>query len=780
VSEDTADVSLPYRGPEEFRFVDHVIFTQREQEIWEILQLITLYRGVVIYGQSGNGKSSLVNAGLIPELIRQGYTVDRVRVQFAPAGEYLVERVSMREEGTAPFLESGLIENISQKSSTALTAKEFDAALQRSLGQKRFFLVFDQFEEIVTRFEESYGEERLAARARILGQLEQVLHSDSLPVKLLFVFREDYLAPVRSLLARCPEVFRQYYWLRAPTTEKTAAIIEGPLRFVRFQGKFGGGLTQELAAQLNSRARNGAINLTDLQIACLELWKAEKPDQLLERRKVDGLIQDYLARALDPLKKSGLHEPAIALLGTMVTPQGTRNVISEYDAVARVAPAFRVSETMLRQALNELTKTRLVRKSVEGEGTYYEITSEFLSAWINDNRARQEVKIQREKAERELRGRSRVAFVFLALGAVLLFFMGLYLYTWTSARANARRQQQLLQSAQAQITLLSQQKGEADRALRALSSRTSAQQKGRGVVFGSDTLETAIGVVFLLLLLGLICSAVNELIALAFNSRARTLERGLNKLLTNHALMEELYHHPLIKALTQDGTRPTYIPSHTFAMALLDIVAPARLSRVQVSDEEVLQALGAQVFTLPHSDLRRSLLLLVSQSRRLSELYRNVETWFDNVMDAVAGAFKRRTQIQLLTLAFCLAVAVNVDTLAVITSLSSGNATRALVAAAAQDYEKGLGTDTVAPGSPRVTLAELEQRSQIPITWSGSTAETSLPSGFRNWLKRILGWCITAFGVAVCAAFWFDFLNRFMVVRSTIKPYQIPYGATTD
>jgi hypothetical protein len=34
----------------------------------------------------------------------------------------------------------------------------------------------------------------------------------------------------------------------------------------------------------------------------------------------------------------------------------------------------------------------------------------------------------------------------------------------------------------------------------------------------------------------------------------------------------------------------------------------------------------------------------------------------------------------------------------------------------------------------------------------------------------VLGWLITAFAITLGAPFWFDVLNKFMVVRSTVKP----------
>jgi hypothetical protein len=39
-------------------------------------------------------------------------------------------------------------------------------------------------------------------------------------------------------------------------------------------------------------------------------------------------------------------------------------------------------------------------------------------------------------------------------------------------------------------------------------------------------------------------------------------------------------------------------------------------------------------------------------------------------------------------------------------------------------------------------------------------------------LKYLLGWLITACAVSFGAPFWFDMLNKIMVVRSTIKPQE--------
>ena len=58
--------AVPYRGIQSFRYVDHAIFFAREEETRRLASLVAVYRGVMLYGDSGNGKSSLINAGLLP------------------------------------------------------------------------------------------------------------------------------------------------------------------------------------------------------------------------------------------------------------------------------------------------------------------------------------------------------------------------------------------------------------------------------------------------------------------------------------------------------------------------------------------------------------------------------------------------------------------------------------------------------------------------------------------------------------------------------------------
>ncbi|HEY0545842.1 MAG TPA: hypothetical protein VGC91_10735 [Pyrinomonadaceae bacterium] len=102
-------------------------------------------------------------------------------------------------------------------------------------------------------------------------------------------------------------------------------------------------------------------------------------------------------------------------------------------------------------------------------------------------------------------------------------------------------------------------------------------------MFGSSVLEIAIGVIFVYLVLSLICTAVNEAIATLLNKRGKNLFEGIKNMLndpTFTGLAQQIYNHGLIDGISQDTTisnkptrRPSYLPTKTFSLALLDILS---------------------------------------------------------------------------------------------------------------------------------------------------------------------------------------------------------------
>src|SRR6478672_1035767 len=70
-----------YPGPRSFETDESGIFFGRERETADLRNLLLSYRTVLLYSQSGAGKSSLVRAGLLGKLNKGYWVLARVQGQ---------------------------------------------------------------------------------------------------------------------------------------------------------------------------------------------------------------------------------------------------------------------------------------------------------------------------------------------------------------------------------------------------------------------------------------------------------------------------------------------------------------------------------------------------------------------------------------------------------------------------------------------------------------------------------------------------------------------------
>ena len=339
-------------------------------------------------------------------------------------------------------------------------------------------------------------------------------------------------------------------------------------------------------------------------------------------------------------------------------------------------------------------------------------------------------------------------------------------------------------------------------------------------MFGIDILDVAIGLFFGYLVLSLAVTAANEMSAAWFRRRAWMLHKGITTLLDDAQLADKLYEHPLIKSLSSPGgvvrripalrrlvgRGPSYIPSRTFAMALLDVL--------QI-DPDRLQATEDR-----HSTERVLALLWKDAGKDPDKFGKNVETWFNDSMERVSGWYKRRTQVLLLIWAAVVTIGTNADTLVIAKTLWRDPALRQVLVERAEGYVATQPRPGAAPvaraadGTPPPTLSPDQQAEldfveassqynaaladlaelQLPIGWEDpappAEGETSLrlitdtavddwpgaiwePGGLQRWLQAAdehsLGWLLTILAVSMGAPFWFDMLNRIMSVRTAGK-----------
>jgi hypothetical protein len=297
-------------------------------------------------------------------------------------------------------------------------------------------------------------------------------------------------------------------------------------------------------------------------------------------------------------------------------------------------------------------------------------------------------------------------------------------------------------------------------------------------MFGSQILDVVIGLVYVYLILGLVCTVANEVIARIFALRARTLEAGIQNMLEGKSphgqteWVELLYIHPLIKSLYKKGRfdqrlgrpgGPSYIPPRNFALALFDTLLPTAEATRPKTIQEMLQLIA----TLPDSQTKRALQLLVDEAGDdLKQARLNVEQWFNDAMERVSGWYKRKIQLIALVVALLISVGANADTLAMTNSLYRDPTLRASMVAAAEEIAR----QPELKANPDV--AQTLQNLQL-IGWSASD-RPSRREALGWWTSKIFGLFVTTLAVSQGAPFWFDVLKKLINLRSSGKPTEEP------
>ncbi len=325
-------------------------------------------------------------------------------------------------------------------------------------------------------------------------------------------------------------------------------------------------------------------------------------------------------------------------------------------------------------------------------------------------------------------------------------------------------------------------------------------------MFGSEILEVAVGLVLVYLLLSVIATSIREGVESVLKARAANLERGIRELLQHDrggkALTTELFNHPMVFSLfrgdypadapadagwlarmTHQWKRnlklPSYIPARSFASALLDIAAqksapanqPPEDARVDLST--IRRSLD-RMENVPEP-VRQALRHAIDSAQGdLEKARKNLEAWYDSAMDRVSGWYKRQTQWIVLAVALVLTVSLNANTITIADDLyRNGDARRALLVAAEKRADSAQAPNGAAvrrDSAADRAYAELVDL-HLPIGW---------PNGFHLELAMIPGFLITTFAIMLGAPFWFDVLNKVMIVRSTVKPHQKSPEASSD
>jgi hypothetical protein len=321
-------------------------------------------------------------------------------------------------------------------------------------------------------------------------------------------------------------------------------------------------------------------------------------------------------------------------------------------------------------------------------------------------------------------------------------------------------------------------------------------------MFGSQALETAIGLVAMFFVLATAASSMTEVVARLTKKRAKDLERGLAALFKGQPVQDKdldtvlgwfkdtsiwgaaesasglgIFVTTKARRVSDEIKRgkkgPSYLSAKMFADAVMEMLGPHKLPTLA----ELKRAKAAKASPAAHpgvdatladwpENLRKRLEQLKKEERTdLLSAKSALEGWFDEAMGRVEGAYKRWAQTFLFAFGLFLAVALNLSTVSVATQLWQDPVTRdAVVAASEKLLEDGATAeelDTVAKATEKINEVN------IPGGWSQERREvwTNGDVASLTQLSDVAGWLLTGLLVMLGGPFWFDLLNRLVSLR---------------
>lgn len=461
--DNTIRMPSPYLGLVPYAATDAPLFFGRDTECEIVAANLMAARLTLLYGASGVGKSSILQAGVASRLQHH---------PSAGAAELLV----LYNQWTGDPV-SGLVQQVRESALRALGAVPEESAADASptladaltswcdrLGTE-MFIILDQFEDYFLYSEQA------AEEGSFLTEFSRAVNRSDVRVNFLISIREDALAWLDHFKGRLPTLYDNSLRIQHLSTEGARAAITGPLtayneragqaeqvtaepelvREVLEQVQVGKVVVGETGRgepkpEAHHPSRDTQVEAPYLQLVMTTLWAEERrqgsrvlrADTLRDLGGAQRIVWTHLDKALEALSR-GEQDIAAATFHYLVTPSGSKISHSERD----LADYGGLSPAQVRPVLEKLSSgdarvLRPVATTIGGPAERrYEIFHDVLAPGILHWRSRYlqqrateaefAQRLEREAADRQTaeeqakvyrrKARNRGA---LALGMVLL------------------------------------------------------------------------------------------------------------------------------------------------------------------------------------------------------------------------------------------------------------------------------------------------------------------------------------------------------------------------
>jgi hypothetical protein len=418
----STDENSPWLGLASFTEETRGFFFGREEEVAELERRVQRKLLTILFGKSGLGKTSILQAGLVPGLRARGYFPVYLRIDYGRDSPEPAEQIKQAINRAAGGM---AVSGEATSATLALDPNESiweflhhrDDVLKDAAGSTLIpLLIFDQFEELFTLAQsDEFGRTRAARFIEELADLVENRPPKSLEAKLeadesaaerfdftrsdyriVIALREDYLAPLESLKKQMPSLSQNRLRLAPMTGNQALLAVLRPGRHL---------VSQEVAEAIvrfvagGSELQNAEVEPSLLSLICRELNEQRISQQRTEisldllAGSHESILTSFYERALAD------QPPAVRQLleDELLTESGYRENLAEERLLRRLQASGAAPD-----ALVVLVNRRLLRIEERLDVRRVELTHDVLTGVVKASRDQRRERETREATERLL------------------------------------------------------------------------------------------------------------------------------------------------------------------------------------------------------------------------------------------------------------------------------------------------------------------------------------------------------------------------------------------
>ena len=423
----------PYKLFDYYTEEEADLFFGREAEVSSVVGDILDNKLLVLFARSGSGKTSLLNAGVGPELRKAGCINDddsAIRMVNIRLAANLTPQQSALQALHAEL--PAIFPSHAVASDTLFSALKRhctiplpSASTPQPMG---LVLVFDQFEEMFI----SVFKDRPEVRRKFAQDLAEIVYDETLRVYVVLSLRSEYFHHLNEFRAFLPSIFQNNTNLELrPFNDETALrVIRGPADRQESDFKWAEGLPERIVADLRAMNEEGdGVLPIHLQIVCYELYER------LGSNEREITFDHYMSVLDHEPENAGQSAAAVMVRQRIIGPleafkgcscrhlyRTLRELITRQQtkAVRRLSDLRKaVSQKHLGPILSYLEQKLLLRSERSDKDPWYELRHDYLARailpWL-------------EKQEGALHAKERRLRYVLFGGLILLTYVWFTIY----------------------------------------------------------------------------------------------------------------------------------------------------------------------------------------------------------------------------------------------------------------------------------------------------------------------------------------------------------------